>query len=681
MAARPGWYLRRLARMSPLEVGWRVETRLRQEAWAHRRFQLPDRAGAPQRTPPSVPPGAALTRIPPSARLALVAAADELLRGRAEVLGVLREDVDEPVWSLDPVSGRSYPNDCHAFRIDVRAPGDDRHVKQVWELSRHHHLTVLASAWYVSGDERYASMVARQLRSWWEANPIMSGVNWSSGIELGIRLISWAWIRRLLGTWPEAPALFEQNHVARAQIYWHQRFLEAFYSRASSANNHVVAEAAGWFVASCAFPWFAESAGWRVRARELLERELAHNTFPDGVDREQAFGYHGLVAELVLVAAAEGEAAGTQLGPDAWARLCRMLDVAASVLDCSGRPPRHGDGDDGRALVLDDPAADRWGSLLALGAAIFGRPAWWPPVSPDARSIHISALMDRSVRVGGRPPRRLSHFPSAGLTILRSSPEEEHELWCCCDGGPHGFLSIAAHAHADALSFELRHDGVELLADPGTYCYQGEPRWRRYFRSTLAHNTIELDGRDQSVPGGPFLWVRHARTRMLDVAPEGGGSMRWSAEHRGYDRLRARARHRRDIVLEPVAGSLSIVDRLRVTRPRSARMAFHLGPSVDAVLEDGVARLRWEGRSGDEVTATMLLPEELEWHAWRGATDPPLGWYSAEFGRKQPTTAFVGTGRLQPEEVVLRSELRVGQSAGRSGALVGLPSRGQSVRT
>ena len=76
------------------------------------------------------------------------------------------------------------------------------------------------------------------------------------------------------------------------------------------------------------------------------------------------------------------------------------------------------------------------------------------------------------------------------------------EIWCRCDGGPHGFLSIAAHAHADALSVEVRHGGVDILADPGTYCYHGEPEWRTYFQSTIAHNTIEIDGQWQSVRGG-----------------------------------------------------------------------------------------------------------------------------------------------------------------------------------
>ena len=79
------------------------------------------------------------------------------------------------------------------------------------------------------------------------------------------------------------------------------RYLAAFRSRASSANNHVIAEATGQLVASCAFPWFAESDRWRVDAGRLLERELRRNTFASGLNRELAFDYHGLVTELGLL--------------------------------------------------------------------------------------------------------------------------------------------------------------------------------------------------------------------------------------------------------------------------------------------------------------------------------------------------------------------------------------------
>ena len=150
--------------------------------------------------------------------------------------------------------------------------------------------------------------MADQLRSWWRENPFLSGVHWTSGIEIGIRLISLAWIRRLLDDWPGVADLFEHDELAVRQIRWHQQYLAAFRSRGSSANNHVIAEAAGQLVASCAFPWFAESERWRRKSARLLERELVRNTFPSGIGRELASDYQCFVAELGLLAAVEAEA-------------------------------------------------------------------------------------------------------------------------------------------------------------------------------------------------------------------------------------------------------------------------------------------------------------------------------------------------------------------------------------
>ena len=127
-------------------------------------------------------------------------------------------------------------------------------IKQVWELSRLQHLTVLATAWFLTHDERYARRVADHLRSWWRENPFLSGVHWTSGIELGIRLISLVWIRRLLDDWPGVADLFERDALALRQIRWHQQYLAAFPSRGSSANNHVIAEAAGQLVVKLRLP-------------------------------------------------------------------------------------------------------------------------------------------------------------------------------------------------------------------------------------------------------------------------------------------------------------------------------------------------------------------------------------------------------------------------------------------
>ena len=489
------WYAQRLGRMTPEEISGRLRDRWHQQLWSLQRTmpvldpQPPAPRRAEQGTARVAPVG--LGGLSAGGREDILGAADDLLKGRWEILGVQRADLLDPDWSMDPRSGRRYPEDRCTFKVDFRSPQDDRNVKQIRELSRHQHLTVLAAAWRLTGNEEYAAMVARHLRSWWRHNPVASGVNWASGIELGIRLISWVWVRRLLEGWPDAPALFEQNEDAVRQVYAHQRYLATFQSRGSSANNHVIAEAAGQLVASCGFPWFETSDRWRAAASSLLEAELLSNTFDSGINRELAFEYHGLVAELGIIAGVEADIAGSPLAPDTWALLCRMLDALAGVMDQKGRPPRQGDGDDGRALLLTSPGVDRWASLLAVGDAVFGRLSWWPPTVPDAASLALGSLLGRRVDVASRLDARPSSFADAGLTILRSAGE--NEVWCRCDGGPHGFLSIAAHAHADALSIEVRQGGVDILADPGTYCYQGEPEWRSLF---------SLDHRSQHRRGG-----------------------------------------------------------------------------------------------------------------------------------------------------------------------------------
>ncbi|MDP9074540.1 MAG: heparinase II/III-family protein, partial [Actinomycetota bacterium] len=363
-------------------------------------------------------------------------------------------------------------------------------------------------------------------------------------------------------------------------------------------------------------------------------------------NRELASEYHCFVAELGLVAAVEAQSCGRPLSRGTWRHLVSMVDAAAAVVDENLRGPRQGDGDQGQALLVDRPAGDPWAPLLAVGANVFGRLPWWPPIPEGGVGATVITALAGCPTVAvqaGRPQERPADFADAGVTILRSPPSGRPEIWCRCDGGPHGYLSIAAHAHADALAIEVRVAGVDILSDPGTYCYHGEPTWRAYFRSTIGHNTLELAGRDQSESGGPFLWLSQAATTVLEVTV--GDSARpeqlWSAEHDGYQTLVPPARHRRTVQMN--GHRLEIVDHVDCCGRHPCRLAFHLGPSVEATLDGRFAGLRWPG-APEPASAKLELPPELCWSAHRGETDPVLGWYSAAFGRKQPTVTLIGSG-------------------------------------
>jgi hypothetical protein len=651
------WYWDRLRRMEPTEVAWRFRDAILRQLWRSQQ-RIPIKAhGLTGRSFVGLPPVADIKGLPQSAVNELLMAAEGLLEGGWRVFAKPHPAFDtHPDWFVDARSGLRAARDQYTFDIPYRDESKIGNIKYIWEPSRHQHLTVLASGYAITRDDRYAERIALHLTSWWRENPFLCGPHWISGIELGIRLVSWIWVRRLLSAWPKAAALFEENPLFVDQLYRHQNWLASLPSRGSSANNHLIAEAAGQFAASCVFPIFAESDRWRSVSARILEEEAARQTFGSGLNRELATDYHGFVLELFLSAAIEGELSTHVLPATVWTRICAMIDALAAVVDAQGQPPHQGDSDEGVGLLLDAPSYNRWRSLLSTGRELFGPMPWWPRFEDeDVRTKLWTRGIPQQKISSPRPLIRPNLFEDAGQVYLRAGSGSE-EIWCRCDAGPHGFSGIAAHAHADALSLELRVGGVEVLADPGTFCYHGNPEWREYFRSTIAHNTIELMGRSQSVSGGPFLWTEHAGVRLISVEglEEDSPDARWQAEHMGYLRQGGPI-HRRSVVLDRVAHTIMIEDDLfgDSTASTPMRMAFHFGADVKCALDSGRAILSWADGG-----AELQLPPYLSWSLHRGEENPPLGWFSPSFDVKLPTFCLLGSGTMVGR-LQLKSNLRI----------------------
>jgi hypothetical protein len=204
------------------------------------------------------------------------------------------------------------------------------------------------------------------------------------------------------------------------------------------------------------------------------------------------------------------------------------------------------------------------------------------------------------------------------------------------DAGPLGYLSLAAHGHADALSFVLSIGDRQILVDPGTYAYHTDPAWRRYFRSTLAHNTVGIDDEDQSLQAGNFMWTDHARARCIEFEVE-PGHQRFLGEHYGYQRLEDPVVHRREIVLEPARQQIEVVDLLRCAGKHRARRAWHF--AEDCQVERHGNGLRVIAGRTQVIFEAVEDPERVEIH--RGGTAAQGGWISRRFGRKQPTTTVL----------------------------------------
>jgi len=588
----------------------------------------------------------------------LIAAADRVLAGRYSFFDL--EDCelgDPPQWNRDPLT-QHVAATRRARSIDYRDERVVGNIKYLWEANRHLHLVTLAQAHAVTGDARYSLAIRRQIDSWIEQCPVGRGPNWVSALELGIRLINWSFAWQLLGGWRARLFADEEGAAFRERwlkaIYEQARMIAGNLSRYSSANNHLIGEAAGVYVAASTWPLWPQMRAWGERCRQVLEEECHRQNAPDGGNREQAFGYQTFVLDFLLISGLAARARGEDFSPVYWRRVETMIDFLASMTSVAGHLPMIGDADDGFVVRLaPEPRFSAHGSLIATGALLFERPDLAVKAGTvDSKTVTLlgigamralARLKERG-RAGFRP--RLQ-FSESGYYLMGSSFETPDEVRLLIDAGPLGYLSLAAHGHADALSFVLNIGEREILVDPGTYAYHTNPAWRRYFRSTCAHNTVCVDDEDQSLQAGNFMWRDHARSRCIefDTSPE---CQRFIGEHDGYKRLDDPVVHRREITLVPANEIIEVTDTLRCEGLHSVKRVWHFAEHCQIErqgrgirVSSGFARVRME---------PLEDLQRVEIH--RGGTPAQGGWISRSFGNKQPGTTVIWHSRIAGQTVL-----------------------------
>jgi hypothetical protein len=470
-----------------------------------------------------------------------------------------------------------------------------------------------------------------QIASWIRGNPFLTGIHWASGVELGMRLVAFTWTRRLLADWKDVATHFENNESFAQVVVAHQWLLANHHSFGSSANNHLIYEMAGLYISTSCMPWSTQSVMWRRQAAQILAAEFPRQIFPEGYTRELASDYNGFVLEALVICLVESALGSEPLDPKLEDCAQRMLGWLAANSDCKEHPPRQGDSDEASGLLLDAPDYDRWHDLSYL------HHAWFRETPRSAPSLRGWLLAPLAHIENARETATAANTHESGLVVLRARPGTPAEIWCAFDAGPLGYLSIAAHGHADALALELRYGGVPVLVDPGTYAYAGP--WRDWFRSTAAHNTIELGGASQSVSGGPFLWVRHAGATLCEAEglDEAESRAQVVGEHDGY----APRQHRRSLILDRQNATLTVLDKLGASRPTELRMFWHLHPDIGCRLAGSAAELLCGG-----AVLRMALPRALAWRTVREPLSPGPGWHSPSFDVKRSAIALVGEGSL-----------------------------------
>ena len=554
--------------------------------------------------------------------------ADAACRGEFVLLGQVARYPSDIDWQRDPVTDWRWPL-LYIDRLKdiLWSPACPTDPKLVWELNRHQHFVALGMAYWLTGSSHYVDTFIAQIQSWMVSDLPQHGINWFSSLEVAVRLIAWTL----------AFQFFRGSAAFRTQAGG--AFLKSLYRQAeflanhltvweAVPNNHLIGETAALALVGAAFPEFRAAAQWREIGLHLLEEQVSAQTYDDGVNKEQATGYHRFVAEFLIAVVALGRRGLLPRISVLEDVLERMLDYVLYVLMPDRTVPMWGDADDGRALGLGQ-GKSFWDfrPLLSAGAVLFQRGDWrYAADQFDEEAFWLLGGYGLAVweRLAARPPDTTSRaFPDAGIYVMRDAwtVDADVAVFRC---GPFGLggEGQCAHAHCDLLSLQLWVAGRPLLVDSGTYIYWGP--WRDVFRQTADHNTLMVDRHEQATPHNEFAWREVPGASCLVWEDKCVVGEMQPLPETWYQRE----------IYHPETGIWRVIDHLEGDGVHDISWYFHFAPdlAVKWTKKSGCLLVRRDSRS----FAVIRHPGEVQ-------VQIKSGWHSPYYGHKQANTVIVAT--------------------------------------
>jgi hypothetical protein len=486
-------------------------------------------------------------------------------------------------------------------------------------------VTTLLAAHYTR-DGKFAEYASAVLPHWWQANPPGSPP-WHDPFEVAQRSNTLSWIL-FLGA-PLAGFSGEALRTVACALLASGRWVETTLEY-HTPNNHLFIQAIRLAQLGLLFPEFIYARRWFCRGLDLFQQELERQILPDGVHIERSVFYQRLVFEVLLEFLVLAQRNTLRLPPVIYEQARKMLLYLLGVRRPDGEFPLFGDGFRADILLRYD--------VLTAGAELLG-------IAPlDRRPEERTLWLLNGYWLAPQSPYQIPAsqlWEAGGYVVLnRDQPEGQHQLIFDC--GEFGLAAAPGHGHADCLSLEVSAFGRPFVIDPGSYSWHRGEHWRNAFRCTRAHNTVVVDGEDQTSLSGIFAAGPFASPTLRSVML--GDRLRLlDASHDGYTRLRGKVIHRRTILDIPQDGWL-VIDSLTGQGRHTVEIPWHFHPQVLTAVSGTYCQAYEESGTGLHLAWSANVP--LHAQVYRGQENPPYGWVSFTAGRKEPADVLVLSASL-----------------------------------
>lgn len=486
-------------------------------------------------------------------------------------------------WHAKPLPRHALPPDWHRnpftqARIDAddipwwalsdfdTSVGD---IKTVWEASRFDWVLAFAQRG-LTGESDSIERLNQWVADWCHQNPCYCGPNWKCAQEASIRVIHLALAAHLLGQErdsTESLLALVEAHLARIRP-------TLAYARAQD-NNHGTSEAAALYIGGYWLAHKGMSVGLNYAAlgRRHLEERVARLIATDGAFAQYSVNYHRLALDTLSIV--ELWRRWLELPPfsDGFYERAKAAARWLSVMTDgqTGDAPNLGANDGANLLPLTSADYRDYRPAVQLALAMFAGERGFTRGGPH--DDHLAWLGVATPRRASQPERECpDQFDEGGFAVLR------RDGWRAVFRYPRYRFRPS---HCDALHVDLWHYGENLLRDGGSYSYNAEGQWRRYFAGPAAHNTIEFDERDAMPVLSRFLrgaWLKANSVACSTDESEGQVAQAAYTDWQGE-------RHLRQISLSDAG--LTVRDEISGFGEKAV-LRWRLAPGEWVLTEDGV---------------------------------------------------------------------------------------------
>lgn len=509
-------------------------------------------------------------------------------------------------------------------RQDYLKVGD---VKYVSELNRMHFLPFMAFYHVTRKDREVLENMKSILNTWEAQNPFLKSINYTSGIEVGIRSLNIIYTHLILNSFEALTN--DLDNIIKRLIYNNYIYLKSNLSLYSSANNHLVGELMGLVVISSYFEGpNLNKTKWHNKFIQLLKTKY----HVDGIDDELSTRYHLTVTDHFLNGLIFLKNSGSKINNEILVKFNKSFNFIRH-LNYQTLETNFGDNDN--SYLINPFFATNFNLADSL---INSNLFYYKNSNVNHLDFRNYLIFGSEYIMAEKQEESLpqsTFFKESGYVF---SYNHNENLKLAFDCGQIGDDKLMAHGHSDQLSFVLQKNDFMFLVDPGTYQYHGSKKsWRNYFKGIKAHNAISVNDLEHGISLGRMGWTKASKVKRTEFqTTEEIDTILGQIDgfhHQGVI-------HTRTLIHHKINESILVKDHFEIIDnklPKKISFFLHFHP--DAKVENNKNTIIVVSPLGEEIFISNSLFRMAK--LIRGNEELPFGWFSNHYDSLEESTSLL----------------------------------------